>query len=121
MVADNPNFPPPPLNKPITVNRSRLSKAITLYENHYNSLPNYYVDKYERKLGELKTANSKKFFLFRKSHTELFELAMDYAKRPKTYDFSKLKCKLFYCTEPTIDIPQNLACMLIPFMDKELS
>ena len=77
------------------------------------------MDKYERKLGELETANSKKFFLFRKSHTELVELAMDYAKRPRIYDFSKLKCKLFYSTEPTVDIPQNVACMLIPFMGKE--
>ena len=121
MVADNPKFPPPPINKPIKVNCSRLSKAITLYENYYNSLPSYDVDKYERMLNELKTGNDKKFFLFRKSHTELVDTAMYYAKRPKPYDFSKLKCKLFYCTEPTIDIPQNLACMLIPFMDKELS
>lgn len=126
MVADNPNFPPPPLDKPIIVNCSRLSKAITLYENHYNSLPNYDVDnydvdKYERKLGELKTANSKKFFLFRKSHDELVNTAMDYAKRPRAYDFSELKCRLFYCTEPTIGIPQNVACMLIPFIDKEPS
>ena len=120
MVADNPNFPPPPLKKPITINCSRLGKAITLYENHYNSLPSYDVDKYERKLGELKTANSKKFFLFRKAHTELVELAMDYAKRPKSYDFSRLKCKLFYSTEPTMNIPEHVACMLIPFMNKEL-
>lgn len=119
MVADNPNFPPPPINKHITVNCSRLSKAITLYENYCNSLPSYDADKYERMLSELKTSNSKKFFLFRRSHTELVNAAMHYAKRPKPYDFSKLKCKLFYCTEPTIGIPQNVACMLIPFMDKE--
>lgn len=121
MVADNPNFPPPLLNKRITVNCSRLSKAITLYENHYNSLPSYDVDKYERMLSELKTDNDKKFFLFRESHTELVDTAMYYTKRPKPYDFSRLKCELFYSMEPTIDIPQNVACMLVPFMDKELS